>query len=923
MTSMRATQRRRPPRWGVRVLPLLLLLALLQLLLAPSGVQCQDLQVQPPANTTVNLTVYTEAGQSSVVWTLSNPSTLSMTLTNLSLIPPVHPSLSLKNLTLPLPIVQGGSPAVTLLINVSSLFPSSFNASILLSYTINLQPHTLTLASALTCGQAFTTTTLPFPPTLTLTPGTSLTSTLKLRSQPLSPLNLSLTPNLLHSDIPGSTPSHTPYPGGGPLLTVSPAFLLFNSATWNLTQTLTLTAIPTSLIYGSRWSYSAFSYQTDDATLLPLLPPLLTAVNVTIVESNTAGVSFSNTSLTVTKMSAPLGLTLSLSCQPRAPVTVTLPSNAWLTLTPSTLTFTPLTWNTSTPLTLTLTPDYTLGTEHITLSFPPLSSIDADFASTSPPPLNITLLDPDPSFSSFYPPFGSDGTNLTLTWPSPLTFTPLDLTYPSATVACVFGYGQYACNTSASGWCEVETAAVVVGEREVECEVPACVYDEVQGRPCYSPAMVSARINGVDAFLSSAATANLTATCSPPPSRCLVGPSEVNPGLSPIPAQCLSAGCPYFPSTFSYLPAPVITSLSPTTVELSESVPLTVVLTVLGAGAFSSDTALCVVGGVASPAYGTFASNLTTATYPYSAVLTCLSPIRDDLLGSTSAVPLLFSLTLTGQATDQSTAVLFLSGVDSVARKASSDLTLFMVCCLLAFGSVVGLAFQHYCCRDCRAVNHRLTGEGKRRGERGPQMLIDLLEPRVRLKLRLVHEEERRRKEEEDEERQRIEEVLGKLKADKRAEEERQRREKEAVQRAVLEKERVKAEQERVGRAALGSPKPAPMARARFLLRMMRATGASGEEKEGKEGKKEEVEEEKEGEKKTMAEGKAEEKKGEAALSPSAAGRRRRHESVSRVGQQHSSPVPQQRQLHQPQRDGHGEVSRTHGPNPPKPPQGR
>ena len=907
---MRPTPCVRSPRcaaWALLLLPLALLL--------PSSALGQDLLVQPPPNSTVNATVYTESSQSSVVWTLSNPSSLSMTVTSVSLSPPVHPSLSLNNLTLPLPVVQGGSPTIILLIQTSSLFPSTFTASLLLSYSVNLQPRTSTLNASITCGQAFT-TNLTFPSTLTLTPGQSLTSTLKLRSQPFSPLNLSLHPNLAYADYPGASPTGTPWRGGGPLLSVSPPFLLFSSSTWNTTQSLTLTAVPTPLIFGDRWSYSAFSFDTTDLTLLSL-SSLFTPINATIIESNIAGVAFSNSSFSLTKLSPPLNLSLSLSCQPRANVVVTLADNAWVELTPLSLTFTPDTWNQSTPLTLSLLPDYTLGTEWLTLSFPSLTSTDADFASTSPPPFTFALLDPDASFTSFGPRFGGAGTNLTFAWDPPLTFVPMDSTYPVATVDCIFGYGQYTCNTSTSGWCEVVSPAEVVGAQQVECEVPACVYDEVQGRPCYSPAMVSVRINGVDAFLSSTSVTNLTTTCSPLPSRCLVGPSEVNPGLTPIAAQCLGAGCPYFPSTFAYLPAPAITSLSPITVELSDSVPLTVVLTVLGAGAFASDTALCVVGGVASPAYGSFAANLTTTTYPYSAVLTCLTPMRDDLLGSTSSIPLPFAVTLTGQLSGLSSysSSLVLSGIDSVARKASSDLTLFMVCCLLALGSVVGLVFQHYCCRDCRAVNHRLTGEGKRRGERGPQMLIDLLEPRVRLKLRLAQEEERRREEEEAEERQRVEERVRKMKADKRAEEEKQRKEKEELQRLVMERERVRAEQERASRG-VGSPvvqKPAPLARARFLLRMMRATGKSGEEKEAE--KEEPKEEKKEGE------GKVEERPVVAAtLSPSAAGRRRRRESVSRAGQQQRSPPRPERHLRREDRDP-AAATGSRPPSSPKPPQ--
>ena len=814
--------------------PSTLLLLFTLLFLLPHTVLSQVPVFFPPPNVTVFLTVYTEVPQNTSTWTVTNPSGLTLNIVSVTLQAPANPSLSVTP-TLPF-AVQAGSPSISLLINSSSLSPSSFNATILVSYTstVHQQPVTVPLNISISCLQAFS-TNRSFPSNFSLLQGQSLTTSIKLRSRPYSALNLSITPNTASGDYPGTTPAGVPWQGGGPLLTSSPAYLLFTPTNWNVPQTYTIAALPSPLIYGDRWSVLTYTYATNDPTLTPLAS-LFTPLNITIVDTNVAAVVFPATAFTRPKNSAPLPLTLRLACQPRAPVTVTLATNAWVAPAPLTFLFTPITWNVTQPLTLTFSPDYTLGVEVASLRFPALQSADVDYAAVAPPALQFTFTDPDPSFVALDPPFGVPGTNLTLTWPAGLTFTPLDPTVLGPpTVACVFGVAQYGCNTSATGFCPLASPATIVSPQRVQCEVPACAFDAVQNRPCYSPAVVSAVINGVAANLATAAVTNITQACAPLPSRCMVGPSIIYDGTRPIPPLCLSASCPFFPSTFSYLPVPVITAVSPSQVELARPTAVSVVLTVLGAGSFSSASALCEFDGVPSPAYAVFASNLTTTTYPYSAALTCYSPARVDRLGTTGSIPLFLQVSLTGQATGLSTTSVYVTGIDSAARKASSDLTLFMVCCLLAFACVVGLAFQHYCCRDCRTVNHRLTGEGKRRGEKGPQMLIDLLEPRVRLKLRLVEDEERRRKEEEREERQRIEERVYKLKADKKEREERLRQEKEALHQHLLDKEKDKEKKSEPARGSTGNKTPA--AKGRSLFQMMLGAGVEEGKKAGEEAK--------------------------------------------------------------------------------------
>ena len=806
----------------------LLLIALLLILLSPfthtpCHAQSGSLLVSP--NTTINLSTYTDSPSLSQTWTLSTPD-IGITVHNISLVPPLYPFLSLRmSLSIPVQVVQSLPISFTVLVNSSLMQPAAYNLSVNVTY--GSQRQTMIINYTLVCLQAVIfTTNLTTPYQLTV--GQPFITTIKLRSRPYSILNLTVAVNGQSGDYNGSTDSGVEWVGGGPLLTSNVSWVYFDTSNWNVTRTFVIASVYTPLIYGDRWSIVNYTYVTNDSTLITPLNTVLinSPYNITILESNIASVQYTNTTFTLYKNAQPtFQLTLQLTAQPRHLVYLALTSTAWTVPVPAAIVFTPLNWNVSVVVNVVLESDYTIGMETVIMQFPVLVSDDPYYAVVSGGTIQLILLDADPSFISFYPYFGPAGTNLTLTWPSNLTFIPHTPTYPIATVQCVFGASQYACNTTASGYCPVVVAAAIVSERVVECTVPVCQYDAAEGRACYSPAGLSVLINGLPALLSANTTDNFTSTCSI--GSCRVAPTVVFTGHNPVSERCLAAGCSMWPAAFSYLPPPVITSISPLTSELSTSNTITVILTVLGAAPFSSQSALCIIGGRTSPAFATFAANTTTVGSQQSAVLTCLTPVRYDLLGSSSSIALPFQVTLNGQLVDVSDAGVFvLAGVDGVTVQQSTDVTIFLVCCLLALGSICGLVFQHHCCRDCRTINHQLTGEGKSRGERGPQMLIDLLEPRVRLKARLVEEEEKRRREEEREERQKIEERVRKLKADKRAEEEKERVEKERVKAAMVEKGHKRRESVAVAGAQVRSPTGA-LTRARLMLGVMKSAASS------------------------------------------------------------------------------------------------
>ena len=812
---------------GASLLLLVILTFLSSSTFTPSYAQ-QVLVISP--NSTIDLAVYTDDPPRILTWTLSTPD-ISITVHNISFLPPLLPFLTLSR-DLSTPVAYGFPITFTVAVNSTAMQPAAHNVTLLVTYGPVGQQ--LLVNVSLACLQAIRFTQNLTAPYL-LNVGQPVITTIKLRSRPYSSLNISVAINQQSGDYAGTTSTGVAWRGGGPLLASNVTWVYFDASNWNVTQMYTIASVYTPLIYGDRWSTLNYSYTTADSTLLQPLNQTFSSspLNITIVESNVASVQYANNTFTLYKNAQPsIPLSLSLTCQPRSVVSLTFTPTAWSSVTPTAVLFTPSNWNVSVDVTMALAADRTIGWEDVVMNFPLLMSDDDDYAAVSGGRIELRLLDADASFEWFEPVFGPVGTNLTVTWPADLTFAPQTATYPMATVECVFGASQYACNTSVTGYCPVTVPATIINTQQAQCAVPACEYDEAEQRACYSPAGLSVLINGLPASLSTGTVANLSSTCSQTGS-CNVAPTVTFTGDSPIPAECLAAGCNMWPAAFSYLPVPVITSVSPLTSELSTSNPITVVLTVLGAAPFSSPTALCMVGGELSPSYATFAANTTAFGSQQSVVLTCLTPIRNDLLGSSSSTPLPIQVTLTGQLNDLSTVAFTLAGVDGVTVKQSKDVTIFLVCCLLALGSICGLVFQHYCCRDCRTINHQLTGEGKQRGERGPQMLIDLLEPRVRLKARLVEEEERQRREEQREERYKVEERLRKLKADKRAEEDKKRAETDRVRAAMADKVQKTAEPQVVGgvrgrsastiAVAATVKQVGGMARARQMLGMLKA----------------------------------------------------------------------------------------------------
>ena len=173
------------------------------------------------------------------------------------------------------------------------------------------------------------------PTSLTITEGASDTYTVVLDSQPTADVMVTLS-------VPGA---------GG--FTADPSVLTFSSTTWSTAQTVTVSATedadavaPAPATIG----HSAAGGGYDAVTVEGVL--------VTVTEDDTAGVTVTPTSLTITEGASDT-YTVVLTTPPPANVMVTLsvPGAGGFTADPSVLTFSSTTWDTAQTVTVSATED--------------------------------------------------------------------------------------------------------------------------------------------------------------------------------------------------------------------------------------------------------------------------------------------------------------------------------------------------------------------------------------------------------------------------------------------------------------------------------------------------------------------------------------------------------------------------------------
>ena len=189
---------------------------------------------------------------------------------------------------------------------------------------------------------------------------------------------------------PSSNVIVTPTSGNTDVATVSAA-LTFTTSNWNTAQTITVTGVDDSSDGDRSTTIShAASGGGYNAVVIP-------GVSVTLTDDDTAGVTVSKSSVTVTEASGGSNTntyTVKLNTQPTGAVTVTPTSSntGVATVSPASLTFTASTWNAAQTITVTGVDDSSVGDRTTTISH---TISGGGYGSVSIDDVAVTLTDDD------------------------------------------------------------------------------------------------------------------------------------------------------------------------------------------------------------------------------------------------------------------------------------------------------------------------------------------------------------------------------------------------------------------------------------------------------------------------------------------------------------------------------------------------
>ncbi len=172
-------------------------------------------------------------------------------------------------------------------------------------------------------------------------------------------------------------------------VSVSPASITFSSTTWNVAQTITMTAVDDQIVeeaetviishtVSSTGDYNAIGSEN---------------VTTTITDNDTASVTITTSSIAITEGGTTATYTIALGAIPTSSVTVSISADAQATTSLSSVTFSSTTWNVAQTITVTATDDVSVEGAHTavithTASQPSGGSFDA--VSVSSTTFNVT-----------------------------------------------------------------------------------------------------------------------------------------------------------------------------------------------------------------------------------------------------------------------------------------------------------------------------------------------------------------------------------------------------------------------------------------------------------------------------------------------------------------------------------------------------
>jgi len=143
-------------------------------------------------------------------------------------------------------------------------------------------------------------------------------------------------------------------PSGGSQISVSPGTLAFTTATWNVAQTVTVSAVDDGAAEGNHSDTISHTSASSDSDYDGIS---ISDVSVSITDNDSAGVSVSPTTVSATEGGVDGSYDVVLTTPPASDVTISITTGGEASTTPASLTFTTATWSVSQTVTVTAVDD--------------------------------------------------------------------------------------------------------------------------------------------------------------------------------------------------------------------------------------------------------------------------------------------------------------------------------------------------------------------------------------------------------------------------------------------------------------------------------------------------------------------------------------------------------------------------------------
>ncbi len=181
---------------------------------------------------------------------------------------------------------------------------------------------------------------------------------------------------------------------GDSQVSAAPANLIFTSGNWNVSQSVTVTAVDDSLVEGAHTGTVTHHATSVDPNYLNIP---IASVTAQITDNDAAGISVleSGGSTDVTEGGATDAYTLVLTCQPAADVTVNLSPAASVSVNPASIVFNASNWSAPRSVTVTAVDDCAAEGTHIGLISHSAVSADPGYSDIAIPAVMANVTDND------------------------------------------------------------------------------------------------------------------------------------------------------------------------------------------------------------------------------------------------------------------------------------------------------------------------------------------------------------------------------------------------------------------------------------------------------------------------------------------------------------------------------------------------